>query len=127
MKVGRRFLVTFGIAVVLVGIVMLVKWFAGPVKVHVENQTGEPASNVVVSTRDEVQTRGTIPAFGKWNFTLHPKMDTGIDVQYRDQNGNSCGGAVDVYLDPGFRGTINIQVLGCHQLKFESNLGISLF
>jgi hypothetical protein len=126
MKVGRKTFIVAGIAALLVGVVIFVVWLLNPVRVHVANRTSEPLTEVTVATRDEVRGRNFMAPFDEWSLTLHPKQETDIDVQYRDQKGNHCGGKIDTYMDGVSRGTVSIQILGCHELKFESNVNGSL-
>jgi hypothetical protein len=126
-KLGRKTLVGVGVAALLVGAVVCVVWLMHPVTVHVVNKTGEPMNDVAVSTLDESVLRAAVPPLGEWSLTLHPKRETGIDLRWRDQKGNSCGGYVDEYLERGFRGTVSVQILGCHDVKFKSDVNVSLF
>jgi hypothetical protein len=126
MKHGRTFPVTVGIAVFVVGMYLFIAWYSNPVIVHVENRTGQAMMRVIVSTRDEARNRDAIPASAQWTLTLHPKQESGIEVRYINGNGNPCEGKVEAYLERGVRGTVDVQVLGCHQLTFQASVGVSL-
>jgi hypothetical protein len=128
MNVGRKAaLLGVGGTLVLAAIFVLVVWLVSPVTVHVANKTGEPMTEVVVSTLDESLRRDTVPALAEWSLTLHPKRESGIDLRWRDQKGKRCGGRVDEYLERGVRGTVSVQILGCDEVKFKSNVNVSIF
>jgi hypothetical protein len=118
--------VVAGVALV-VGVAVFVRWYKNPVIVHVINRSAGRLDAVVLTTTDETLRDTSIPPGGFWTVSVHPVQESGIDMRYRDSNGQSCGGNIDIYMERGSRGTVDIEVFGCKDFKFKSDVTGTVF
>jgi hypothetical protein len=64
---------------------------------------------------------------GEAAVTFHPNRESGVQLRWRGAQGEACDGSVDAYRERGVRGRIDVQIVECHKLKIEQDVGYSLF
>lgn len=82
---------------------------------------------MTISTVDEARSLESIAPGGEAVVTFHPNRESGVQLRWRGAQGEACDGSVDVCMERGVRGRIDVQIVECHKLKIEQNVGYSIF
>jgi hypothetical protein len=84
-----------------------------PLNVRVQNSSGLPIEEARVTIKGAEIFIGPVPPSETRTGTLRPKKDSGMVLSFKDSNGRACRQNLDVYVDNGFGGDLDLLVLGC--------------
>ncbi len=106
--------------VLLVGDVAACRWLRPAVQVTVENSAGFPLRGARLRIRgQDVPIEDVAPAT-KRTVLLRPSGETGLAIEFADPSGRACHQDLDVYLDRGLNGEIQVLVLSCEAAKVKN-------
>jgi hypothetical protein len=122
MTVVRRVVVGAALAMALGVLATLLIWVRNPVTVRITNGMSEAITDVVIATREETMNQRLIRPSDKWQLTVHPRSESDLELRFVDARGRRCGRNLDVYLENGVRGSVDLQVIGCSDVEVRRRL-----
>jgi hypothetical protein len=114
-----RSLLLFLLVLALGGTATACRWLQPAVQVHVKNGTGFPMRDTQLKIRGEQVSIGTVRPAEDRSARLRPCGETGLSLEFTDPTGHACQKDLDVYLDNGYAGRVDVLVLGCHSAKVK--------
>jgi hypothetical protein len=108
--------------VLLVGDVAACRWLRPAVQVTIEDSAGFPLRNARLRIRgQDVPIEEVAPA-AKRSVLVRPSGETGLAIEFVEPAGRLCHQDLDVYLDHGLNGEIQILVVGCEAAKVKNRV-----
>lgn len=96
---------------VVVAVIAVVKWPRG-VQVTVTNRGPDSLSNVSVHVTGNVHPLGTLGVGESRTVAVRPTSESGVELEFTDRSGQRVRLNASCYLEPGYRGTIEIELEG---------------
>jgi len=100
------------VTAVVVGFGAIVVSTRGGVSVSVHDLGPDPLNQVVVHVTGRSYRLGDIAAGDSRRVTVNPTSESHVAVEFVDARGSRTLLTVDCYLEPGYKGSLDIQVKG---------------
>ena len=99
------------ICVLLVVLVVLVLFlFRSGVHVSIQNTGSQPLRSVVLFVTGTSYNLGDIPPGATAHATVHPTGESHLEIEFTDADGQAKRLDAGGYIEPGYRGTIDISI-----------------
>jgi len=99
------------ICVLLVVLVVLVLFlFRSGVHVSIQNTGSQPLRSVVLFVTGTSYNLGDIPPRATAHATVHPTGESHLEIEFTDADGQAKRLDAGGYIEPGYRGTIDISI-----------------
>jgi hypothetical protein len=92
-------------------------WLYPPLVVRVQNSTGFAMDETRVSIIGEEALIGRVASAEARTGVLRPKSDSGMELSFKDDSGRVCRQKLDVWVDNGFGGNLDLVALSCQATK----------
>ena len=109
----------FFLVLALGGTAIACRWLQPALQVEVKNGTGFPMRDTRLKIRGEQASIGTVRPAEYRSARLRPRGETGLMLEFTDPSGHACQKDLDVYLDNGYAGRVDVFVLGCDSAKVK--------
>ena len=99
------------ICVLLVVLVVLVLFlFRSGIHVSIQNTGSQPLRSVVLFVTGTSYNLGDIPPGATAHATVHPTGESHLEIEFTDADGQAKRLDAGGYIEPGYRGTIDISI-----------------
>src|SRR3954468_14906630 len=107
------------VAVALVGC----EWLYPPLVVRVANSTGVVMEETNVTITGDTSIIGRVSAAEVGTGRLRPRSDSGMSLSFKDGHGRICRQKLDVWVDNGFGGDLQLVVNNCESTEITGTPG----
>jgi hypothetical protein len=110
---------------VIVGFGAIVVYTRPGVSVCVHNLGPDPLNRLVVHVTGRSYRLGDIAAGDSRSVTVNPTSESHLEIEFVDPSGNQTLLSVDCYLEPGYKGTLDIRVNGNKLARVDDHVSPS--
>ena len=106
----------------LVCILLPIQYFGKPLVVNVKNNSNKPISNISISYSGGSFEIPELATQTSQQFEITPSGETSLMLSYYDNNAKSYDALIDIYIEQGYSGKIDISIGEDGTVSWEENL-----
>lgn len=94
------------------------------IEVEVSNQSGSDIKDVTLAFTGGSEILPLVRDGSTESMLIEPTGESSLTISFTDSAGNTISKQADIYLEPGYQGTISVTVRPADQIDVQSNVSV---